>query len=312
MLKSTLEKVARVGRSGTAEAALTDVQRDQLAKLRKDGYVAFDHLVGTEKLALLQAELKQRIEHDLDFEYPCLAQTRIDPERDADMIASNFLATNAQLKARNLTFDRDDAKSYDQVVTDFEPSSLKVFLPDTPLWLGTWLDPVVLPVVEAYMKFRPELTEAYIRRNFPAKFVVMNHAWHRDRNHPTHLLKAFVFLNDCTLENGPHHYIAGSVQDRRMDGQNYYSEEDVRRLYPAGGPEDVVSVVPAGTIILEDTRGLHKAGMPQAGFRDLGFVTFLPPIALARRSPLYTVSRGAMQGLSAAQAAYIPKVNILG
>lgn len=312
MLKSTLEKVARIGRTGTAEAALTDVQRSQLTKLRRDGYVVFDHLVGTEKLALLQAELKQRIEQDLDFEYPCLAQTRVNPERDADMIARNFLATNAQLKARELTFDQDDAKSYDQVVTDFEPSSLKVLLPDTPLWLGTWLDPVVLPVVEAYMGFRPEMTEAYIRRNFPSKFVVMNHAWHRDRNHPTHLLKAFVFLNDCTLENGPHHYIAGSVQDRRMDGQNYYSEEDVRRLYPVGGPKEVVSVVPAGTIILEDTRGLHKAGMPQAGFRDLGFVTFLPPIAFARRSPMYTVSRSTIRGLSAAQAAYIPKANVLG
>lgn len=312
MLKSTLEIVARVGRAAASETSLTQVQRDQLASLRSQGYVAFDHLVGTDRLAQLQEDLKQRIEHDLDFEYPCLAQTRIDPERDADMIASNFLATNAQLKARDLTFERADAKSYDQVVTEFEPSSLKTFLPDTPQWLGTWLDPAILPIVEAYMGFRPELTEAYIRRNFPAKFVVMNHAWHRDRNHPTHLLKAFIFLNDCTLENGPHHYISGSVQDRRMDGQNYFSEEDVRTLYPAGGKNDVVSVVPAGTIILEDTRGLHKAGMPNAGYRDLGFVTFLPPIALAKRAPLYTVSRGALEGLSAAQAAYIPKANIQG
>jgi hypothetical protein len=312
MLKTALEKVARVGRGAPSETTLTQTQRAQLARLRTEGYVAFDHLVGTEKLAQLQAELAQRIEGDLDFEYPCLAQTRIDPERDADMIASNFLATNAQLKARNLTFDRGDAKDYAQVVSEFEPSSLKTFLPDTPEWLGTWLDPTILPIVEAYMGFRPELTEAYIRRNFPAKFVVMNHAWHRDRNHPTHLLKAFIFLNDCTLDNGPHHYIAGSVQDRRMDGQNYYSEDEVRTLYAAGGPEEVISVVPAGTIILEDTRGLHKAGMPTSGYRDLGFVTFLPPIVLAKRVPLYSVSRGALEGLSAAQTAYIPKANIKG
>ena len=30
-------------------------------------------------------------------------------------------------------------------------------------------------------------------------------------------------------------------------------------------------MVPKGTIILEDTRGLHKAGIPKKGYPDLGF-----------------------------------------
>lgn len=312
MLKTALEKAARMGKTSTRETELTPVQKEKLAALRRDGYVAFDHLIGTEKLQRLQAGLKQRIEVDLDFEYPCLAQTLVDPERDADLIANNFLATNAQLKARNLTFEKADARSYDQVVTDFEPSSLKVFLPDEPEWVGTWLDEAILPVVEAYMGFRPELVEAYIRRNFPAKFVVMNHAWHRDRNHETHLLKAFIFLNDCTLRNGPHHYIAGTVQDRRLDGTPYYTEDEIRAVYPEGDPREIVSVVPAGTIILEDTRGLHKAGMPVEGFRDLGFVTFLPAMAMVKRPPLYTVSRAAVSELSKRQRDYIPAANIIG
>ena len=32
----------------------------------------------------------------------------------------------------------------------------------------------------------------------------------------------------------------------------------------------MVSKVKAGTIIIEDTRGLHKAGIPKKAYRDLG------------------------------------------
>ena len=36
----------------------------------------------------------------------------------------------------------------------------------------------------------------------------------------------------------------------------------------------MVSNVKAGTIIIEDTRGLHKAGIPKRDYRDLGFAVF--------------------------------------
>lgn len=134
----------------------------------------------------------------------------------------------------------------------------------------------------------------------------MNHAWHRDSNHPRHLLKAFFFLNDCTLKTGPHHYIAGSIEDRRLDGERYFTDDEVRALYPAGSEREVVSEVPAGTIILEDTRGLHKAGIPEEGYRDLGFATFLPPIAFRQRPALYALSDQTYQQLTKEQQRYIP------
>ena len=43
----------------------------------------------------------------------------------------------------------------------------------------------------------------------------MNHNWHRDTNHDTHLLKAFIFSLIATY-TGAHHYIAGSVNDARF------------------------------------------------------------------------------------------------
>ncbi|MET3900813.1 hypothetical protein ABIB57_004781 [Devosia sp. UYZn731] len=309
-VRTALEKLARVGRRANA-SNLTSEQSAQLAHLREHGYVMFDHLVGTERLKQLQEQYRKRIEEDLNFEFPTLAQSRIDPTRDADLIKSNFLATPHTLAQRGLTFDRKDVKSYGQAVAEYEPSTLTTELPDTGDWLDLWLDPNVLPIAEAYFGFVPQMVEAYIRRNFPARFVVMNHAWHRDRNHETHLLKAFVFLSDCTLKTGPHHYIAGSVSDRRIDGKIYYSDDEIRSVYPESSGREIISVVPAGTIILEDTRGLHKAGMPDEGYRDLGYSTFVPPIALLNRGSLYKVSRKTFDKLTPAQQRYIPPANIV-
>ena len=311
MLREVLEKIARVGRGAPREEKLTAAQQQKLAHLREHGYVAFDHLVGTDRLKRLQEDYRSRVEDKLDFEFPTLAQAKIDPQRDADLIKGNFLATPQQLAERGLTFSREDVRSYRQAVADFAPSTLTTEIPDSAEWFDVWLDESMLPIVEAYMGFRPQLVEAYIRRNFPARFVVMNHAWHRDRNHETHLLKTFVFLSDCTLKTGPHHYIAGSVKDRRIDGKNYYSDEEIAGIYPENSGREIVSVVPAGTIILEDTRGLHKAGIPQEGYRDLGYATFIPPIAFVRREALFRIGRKTYEALSSEQKKYIPSGNIV-
>ncbi len=116
-------------------------------------------------------------------------------------------------------------------------------------------------------------------------------------NHDRHLLKSFMFLSDCSLQTGPHHYISGSVQDRRVDGKTYYSEEEIHAVYPPASGQEIISVVPAGTIMLEDTRDLHKAGIPQEGYRDLGYATFLPPIAFKRRKPQYHIGRKTYESL---------------
>lgn len=310
LIRETLEKVARIGRRADSKG-LNGEQRSQLEHLRQHGYVTFSHLVGTEKLKRLQADYRHRVETELDFEFPTLAQSLIDPVRDADLIKDNFLATPQALAKRGLAFDRSDVTSYDQAVSDFAPSTLTTKLPDTLDWFDLWLDPNILPIIEAYFGFVPELVEAYIRRNFPARFAVMNHAWHRDRNHETHLLKAFVFLSDCTLKTGPHHYIAGSVRDRRIDGKIYYSDEEIHAVYPPESGREIISVVPAGTIILEDTRGLHKAGIPEEGFRDLGYSTFVPPIAMVNRAPLYKVGRQTFDALTRMQKRYIPAANVI-
>ncbi len=311
MIRTALERIARVGRGAKNISHLTDDQRQKLDHLKKHGYVAFKHLIGTSKLKNLQEDYILRLEQNTAFKTPCLAQSKICPDQNRELIENNFLATTAELSRLSLTFDRGDIESYEQVMRDYQPSTLTLALPDETDYLNVWLDKDLIEVAQGYMGFTPHLVEAYIRRNFPARFPVMNHHWHRDRNHQTHLLKGFIFFSDCTLKTGPHHYIAGSVNDQRLSGKNYYTDKEVHNIYPPDTDREIISEVPAGTIILEDTRGLHKAGIPQEGYRDLGFSVFLPPIALKRQRPLFNISYDTFCGLSDEQKRFIPSKNII-
>ncbi len=310
MLKSVLENIAKVGRRVEGDSHLSNDLQEKLQHLRINGYVTFDHHVGTPEFEKLRQNYIQRIEQNFEFKTPCLAQSKIDPVKHKKLIENNFLASNQELSELGLTFEKADVKSYSQVLSDFLPSTLSLDLPDDYNYLNIWLDHDLIQVAESYMGFTPILTEAYIRRNFPARIPVMNHYWHRDRNHKKHLLKAFIFFSDCTLKTGPHHYIAGSIKDNILNDKNYYTDEEVNSSYPPDSGKEIVSVVPAGTIILEDTRGLHKAGLPEEEFRDLGFSVFLPPVAVKPSRPLFNISRETYNQLSEKQAKFIASGNI--
>lgn len=311
MLKTALEYIAISGRKTSPDRQLNQEKQSKLDHLKKHGYVVFDHLVGTDEFNLLKQDYKIRMEQGLEFTTPCLAQSKIDPIKHKDLIENNFFATLKQLTEHGLTFDQSDMESYEQVVSEYLPSTLTLNIPDQKKYFDLFFDENVLEVVSAYMGFTPLLVEAYIRRNFPARFQVMNHYWHRDLNHPTHLLKAFVFLSDCTLSTGPHHYIAGSIQDQQLTGKRYYTDQEVLEAYPKSSNREIISVVPAGTIILEDTRGLHKAGTPEEGYRDLAYSVFLPPVFLKPPHQLYQISQNTYKLLSKQQKLFLPKNNIL-
>lgn len=75
-------------------------------------------------------------------------------------------------------------------------------------------------------------------------------------------LKIFIYLTDVGPENGPHAFVRGSHQtgaipDRILRrGYVRLTDDEVAEHYPA---KDVLAFsAPRGSIILEDTRGLHK------------------------------------------------------
>jgi len=310
LMKQMAERLSRVGRGADPEHQLSSDLASKLAQLREDGYVMFDHLVGSAQFEALRDKVKTMYEHDLAFSTPCLAQSRIDFDRDADFIRQNFLVSHNELELRDLVFHRDAVSSYEQVIADFAPSTLTLDMPRLPGFYDLWLDENVLQVIEAYMGFAPVLREAYIRRNFPCQYTVMNHKWHRDTNHQDHLLKAFIFFTDCDLETGAHHFVAGSVKDTKFREQRYFEDAEVNAAYPVDSGKQIISTVPAGTIILEDTRGLHKAGIPQRDYRDLGFAVFVPGSVLHRGKAFYNTDHATVGALSPRQQRYIPSSSI--
>ncbi|OGA23531.1 MAG: hypothetical protein A3I02_17025 [Betaproteobacteria bacterium RIFCSPLOWO2_02_FULL_67_26] len=285
---------------------LTARQHALIDQLRSDGCIVLERYLPARLLSRLQQDLDAAL-RALKFEMPSLAQTRVDPVRHAALIDNFLYGSPQQLKAQGAAFDRDEARDYEQVLRDFNPSTLSVQpFGYSPAFREAWLDPFLLGIVSGCMGMVPKLSEAYVRRNFPAPHRTMNHFWHRDLNTPFHLLKIFFFLTDCARDTGPHEFINES--HRRLDvlnGQRYFTDPEVDRAYPAGDPRRVVSEVRAGTVIIEDTRGLHRAQLPQTGYRDLGYAVFVPlrPFYPHRN---YEFPRAAYRQFSAFQQAFIP------
>lgn len=75
-------------------------------------------------------------------------------------------------------------------------------------------------------------------------------------------LKVFIYLTDVGPDDGPHSFIAGShvsngiPQELLSKGYARLSDEEVEAHYGTG--REVQFNAPRGTIIIEDTRGLHK------------------------------------------------------
>lgn len=84
-------------------------------------------------------------------------------------------------------------------------------------------------------------------------------------------LKFFVYLTDVSEENGPHTFISGSQRSGAIPakllskGYARLTDEMVEGCYQ---PEEVIRfTAPRGTVIAEDTRGLHKGTHVQKGDR---------------------------------------------
>lgn len=291
--------------------ALDEHQGKIVAELRGHGTVVLDGYLPQQTLAVMQAEFNKALS-ELRFETPCLAQSRLDPARHAALIENFLYGTPQQLRSAGAAFERNEAHSLEQVLREFNPSTLTAYmLEQSEIYRRTWLDPYLLTIAAHYLGTVPKLAEAYVRRNFPSPYRTMNHYWHRDLNDRYQLLKGFVFLSDCSLDNGPHEFIRGSHTDyRRLNGNRYFTDSEVDVEHPHGSATRLVSEVKAGTVILEDTRGLHRARMPQKGYRDLGYMVFMPmPDDTAVHC--YDFPKSAWPTLSAFQRAFVPAANLV-
>lgn len=134
-------------------------------------------------------------------------------------------------------------------------------------------DPSLLALVQDYLGCEPRAD-------------VLSMWWHTDfQDHPDSMaaqffhfdmdrfkwLKVFIYLTDVGAGNGPHAFVRGSHRSgaipRHILERGYVrlTDEEVAANYPA---EDILTfTAPRGSIIIEDTRGLHKGVHVQEGAR---------------------------------------------
>lgn len=177
----------------------------------------------------------------LDFAY----QTPTTIRGDSIQSAENVLYDPAHPKATRYDFSQQD-------------------LIDHPIIQKLITDLSLLEVAQTYLKSKPVLDvigmwwhTAYQKTPDSASAQLFHFDMDRLK-----WLKFFIYLTDVSIENGPHVFVEGSHKNKgipnqfRAKGYARLSDESVFSFY--GKRKIKYHVAPRGTIIAEDTRGLHK------------------------------------------------------
>jgi hypothetical protein len=238
LLSSMLRRGTRRLRIDSPVGVLGDLRGDRMTRpleaLRSRGYVTFP--------AVLSSEMCDRL---LRFacESPATVR-RMDEE-------------SAPTEPRVAYFDRENPVA---VRYDYPPEAL----------LGNadvqWLlaDPSLLALAQEYLGSRPKADVLSMWWHTKYKAQPDSEAaqfYHFDLDR-IKWLKVFIYLTDVGPEDGPHSFIEGSHRTRgipaSMLNRGYVRLTDDEVLGHYGPQREIRFEGPRGTIIVEDTRGLHK------------------------------------------------------
>lgn len=136
-------------------------------------------------------------------------------------------------------------------------------------------DPSLLALAESYLGAAPKLD--VLGMWWHTKFhdqpdSMAAQMYHFDLDRPR-WLKIFIYLTDVGQENGPHSFIEGTHHIDSIPGKFMHrgyariSDEEIHNEF--GATREVVFVAPRGSIIAEDTIGLHKGAVVKDGARLL-------------------------------------------
>ena len=125
----------------------------------------------------------------------------------------------------------------------------------------------------------PIISNVVCWHSFPSKKPDEQAAqmWHFDMERPK-WIKFFIYLSDCNSLNGPHSFIIGShkndgiPKDLRMHGYKRLDDEIINRNFPKKNLIDIKCE--KGSLLIEDTRGLHKGKILQKGKRSMLSIEF--------------------------------------
>ena len=143
-----------------------------------------------------------------------------------------------------------------------------------PMSIDLMLDPTIMHIVQDYLGASPVNMQVNTWWSVAGGGASITQMWHQDFTW-VKFIKIFVYVNNVFKANGAHRYIPGSFKDIShvlelkhgdYEVSNRVSEEEIQKLYPG---KETYMEGPAGTILLEDTRGFH-AGVPlKEGYRQL-------------------------------------------
>jgi hypothetical protein len=138
---------------------------------------------------------------------------------------------------------------------------------------GLIADKSLIAIAQAYLNSQPVLDFPsfwWSTAASPEASVEAAQLYHFDMDR-IKWLKFFIYLTDVEEKNGPHTFIAGSQKSGGTPlkllskGYSRLTDKAVEECYRS---KDVISfAAPRGTIIAEDTRGLHKGAHVREGDR---------------------------------------------
>ena len=134
-------------------------------------------------------------------------------------------------------------------------------------------DASLIRVAQIYLRAKPIFTGLSLWWNAPVKDTPDDNAaqefhWDMER---IRWLRFFIYLTDVTVDSGPHCFIAGShrsgaiPEELLKQGYVRHKDETILQLFGRDRYREFLGA--RGTIIAEDSRGLHKGMMPRRGDR---------------------------------------------
>jgi hypothetical protein len=127
------------------------------------------------------------------------------------------------------------------------------------LTLKLLFDPFILGTANEYLGVSPVLSQAnawFSFRSDKSSNSLSAQQWHWDCDR-IRWLKVFLYIGDVNLEDGPHEFVRGT--HRVLPPTSMSSRLEDQAVRSKFLSSDIISFnAPAGTVIFEDTRGLHR------------------------------------------------------
>lgn len=195
-----------------------------------------------------------------------------------------FYAAHQQKYAAEINEQRENrgnSKSYIYSIRD----KYDVFDMKNPM-VKVAVNDRLMPVVNSYLGLAGDFRYYDIWQTFIAnQGPVRSQNWHRDPEDYL-MVKVFIYLNDVDETGGPFMYAKGShakganfkdPEWYKEDGRNANrsSDENVEKIIPRS--DWMTATGKAGTVILADTRGLHKGGFATHNERIMYNSMFVSP-----------------------------------